>query len=296
VVGIVSERDVVRAVAEGGPEALKKPVSGFMTRDVLFAKPDGSVAYDFRGKLSFSWPRSPVQTPLNVGTEPYYPLFSYGYGLKYGTPHNLGALPEAAAANLAAGSPDMLVKSGRAATPWSLLLIDAIGEKVAADPAPATVSTAALRVARGDRNKQEDALVAIWSGIGKASLVAAADEPANFARQADDGMALRMELRVDDAPAGPVTLGVGSASALGRVDLTPALKAAHGKGWTTIAVPLSCFRKAGADLGAVTLPMVLTNSGKLTISLFSIAVAPGADETNAPPRKPRRRLSRQSRI
>ena len=250
--------------------------------DVLFAKPDGSVAYEFRGKLSFSWPRSPVQTPLNVGTEPYYPLFSYGYGLTYGTPHNLGALPEAAAANLAAGSPDMLVKSGRAATPWSLLLIDAIGEKVAADPAPATVSTAALRVARGDRNKQEDALVAIWSGIGKASLVAAADEPANFARQADDGMALRMELRVDDAPAGPVTLGVGSASALGRVDLTPALKAAHGKGWTTIAVPLSCFRKAGADLGAVTLPMVLTNSGKLTISLFSIAVAPGADETNCP--------------
>ncbi|MDE2183489.1 MAG: glycoside hydrolase family 3 protein [Alphaproteobacteria bacterium] len=65
--------------------------------DVLFSRADGSVAYDFRGKLSYSWPRAPDQTPLNVGTEPYYPLFSYGYGLTYGAPRNIGALPEAAA-------------------------------------------------------------------------------------------------------------------------------------------------------------------------------------------------------
>ena len=63
--------------------------------DVLFTKPDGSVAYDFRGRLSFSWPRAPDQTPLNVGTEPYYPLFAYGYGLDYAHPRNLGPLPEA---------------------------------------------------------------------------------------------------------------------------------------------------------------------------------------------------------
>ena len=63
--------------------------------DVLFSKPDGSVAYDFRGKLSFSWPRSPDQSPLNVGTEPYDPLFAFGYGLTYATPRNIGKLPEA---------------------------------------------------------------------------------------------------------------------------------------------------------------------------------------------------------
>lgn len=63
--------------------------------DVLFSKPDGSVAYDFRGTLSFSWPRAPDQTPLNVGTEPYFPLFAYGYGLTYETPRNIGLLPEA---------------------------------------------------------------------------------------------------------------------------------------------------------------------------------------------------------
>jgi CBS domain-containing protein len=43
VVGIVSERDVVRAVAEGGAAALTKPVSVCMTRDVHFAEPGETV-------------------------------------------------------------------------------------------------------------------------------------------------------------------------------------------------------------------------------------------------------------
>jgi len=43
VVGIVSERDVVRAVAERGADALGRPVSSCMTKDVLFAKPGETV-------------------------------------------------------------------------------------------------------------------------------------------------------------------------------------------------------------------------------------------------------------
>ncbi|WP_309604969.1 CBS domain-containing protein [Phenylobacterium sp.] len=43
VAGIVSERDVVRAMAEGGGSALEKPVSAVMTRDVLFAQPGETV-------------------------------------------------------------------------------------------------------------------------------------------------------------------------------------------------------------------------------------------------------------
>jgi CBS domain-containing protein len=39
VVGIVSERDIVRIIAESGAAALERPVSDCMTRDVLFADP-----------------------------------------------------------------------------------------------------------------------------------------------------------------------------------------------------------------------------------------------------------------
>src|SRR5437763_15751088 len=43
VVGIVSERDVVRALADGGGAALDKPVAKVMTKDVLFAQPGETV-------------------------------------------------------------------------------------------------------------------------------------------------------------------------------------------------------------------------------------------------------------
>lgn len=43
VVGIVSERDLVRAVAEEGASALSKPVASCMTSDVFFAEPGETV-------------------------------------------------------------------------------------------------------------------------------------------------------------------------------------------------------------------------------------------------------------
>jgi CBS domain-containing protein len=43
VVGIVSERDVVRIMAERGGAALSRPVADCMTRDVLFAEPGETV-------------------------------------------------------------------------------------------------------------------------------------------------------------------------------------------------------------------------------------------------------------
>ncbi len=43
--------------------------------DVLFGD------FKFVGKLSFSWPRSMDQIPINIGDKDYNPLFKYGFGL-----------------------------------------------------------------------------------------------------------------------------------------------------------------------------------------------------------------------
>ena len=43
VIGIVSERDIVRVVAEYGDAGLGRPVSACMTRDVIFAQPNETV-------------------------------------------------------------------------------------------------------------------------------------------------------------------------------------------------------------------------------------------------------------
>jgi beta-glucosidase len=35
------------------------------------------------GKLSFTWPRTMAQIPINVGDSPYDPLYAYDFGLTY---------------------------------------------------------------------------------------------------------------------------------------------------------------------------------------------------------------------
>ena len=63
--------------------------------DVLFRAPAGEAQRDFRGRLSFSWPRDPWQTAVNRGDDPYDPLFPYGFGLRYADgPINTPELPE----------------------------------------------------------------------------------------------------------------------------------------------------------------------------------------------------------
>ncbi len=63
--------------------------------DVLFARPDGSVRFDFRGRLPFSWPASP-RPPAVDGRPGEPPLFAFGYGLTYADDGYLARLPESA--------------------------------------------------------------------------------------------------------------------------------------------------------------------------------------------------------
>ena len=63
--------------------------------DVLLRTSAGDIQHDFRGKLSFSWPRDPWQTAVNRGDSPYDPLFPYGFGLRYADgASDLALLPE----------------------------------------------------------------------------------------------------------------------------------------------------------------------------------------------------------
>jgi beta-glucosidase len=67
--GIVEVADAIVAAWLPGTE-------GAGVADVVFGK------YPFTGKLSFTWPRSMAQIPINVGDAPYDPLFPFGHGLK----------------------------------------------------------------------------------------------------------------------------------------------------------------------------------------------------------------------
>jgi beta-glucosidase len=60
--------------------------------DVIFRNGAGAVNHDFRGKLSFSWPRHSTQLALNRNDRDYDALFAYGFGLTYRDRDQLGPL------------------------------------------------------------------------------------------------------------------------------------------------------------------------------------------------------------
>jgi beta-glucosidase len=81
VVVVVSGRPLILGEAVDMADALVAAwlpgTEGQGVADVLFGD------YKPTGKLSFTWPRSMAQIPINVGDARYDPLFAYGVGLTY---------------------------------------------------------------------------------------------------------------------------------------------------------------------------------------------------------------------
>ncbi|REA74601.1 1,4-beta-D-glucan glucohydrolase, partial [Staphylococcus pseudintermedius] len=83
--------------------------------DVLLRNASGKVQYDFHGKLAYSWPRTAVQTPLNVGQKDYHPQFAFGYGLTYEDNGDLGKLSEVSGLPANVAAPGVYLQRGKPA-------------------------------------------------------------------------------------------------------------------------------------------------------------------------------------
>ena len=235
--------------------------------DVLLRKPDGAVNYDFRGKLSFSWPASPTQTPLNVGDRDYEPLFAYGFGLTYRDKKELEALPVDFAAT-AASNVTLYFDKGRAPSPFHIL-VGEDGDEISADSPAGKTAKGGLTYRSIDRAAQDDSKSLVWREGAKAYVKIAGPEPIDLSRQTNGDMALSIDMRVDRAPSGPVMLSAECGEdCRGGLDISGHLSA-PGK-WRRLNVSLRCFAADGADMSAVTAPMRIEASGPFAISFSHI--------------------------
>jgi beta-glucosidase len=212
--------------------------------DVLIGDATGKARHDFEGRLSFSWPARPDQTPLNAGADDYAPLFPLGYGGSYagGTPA-VGALDESAAESEGAGEGRDLVSAGRAAAGFSLVLSEDGGARANVSGPRAALGSDAIVAVAVDRLAQEDTRRFEWNGPGAVRLEAGA----NAVPIETSGLVLEIVYAVDAAPTSPARLRLdcGEACRVG-LDVTQGLGIAAGKGWRTGRLDLSCFA-AGED-------------------------------------------------
>ena len=208
--------------------------------DMLFGKAE------FRGKLPYSWPKRPDQTPLNVGDPGYDPLFAYGFGLTTQDKGDLAPLPEDRGSG--GGDRNVLFARDKPTNGRKLTLgpDGALPDLIAAHPA--------------DRTAQEDSVRIVWTGRGKASA-ALAGAPVDLTREANGDVAVVIDLKVEGTPTAPVTIG--------GQDVTAQVKAlAASRQWDEIAVPLRCFR--GVDLTKVTQPLTIETAGRLDLTISGV--------------------------
>ena len=241
---------------------------------MLFRKPDGAVGYDFRGKLSFSWPR----TPLQFGTDtPGQPLFPLGYGLRDASDGTLQRLPEASGLPSAALIDNkVFFASGGPGSGWHWAVADDAGASPVARGIGASDS-GRLTLTAIDKAKQEDSRRLRWTGTGQATAEITGATAIDLTRQSNGQMALGFDFRVEEAPTADVTLGMGcGASCGGSVPITPDLRAASRGQWGHLEVPLACFASAGENMSRVLTPFTLQTTGKLTLSITNIRLESGA--------------------
>jgi beta-glucosidase len=226
--------------------------------DVLIGDATGKPRHDFHGRLSFSWPKSAAQTRLNVGREPYDPLFEYGYGLTCTDRRVVPALSEESGVSAAEWNIDKYFVGGRTHAPW----------RFETSPAVTTTNVDAGGLQEGGRRFA-------WTGEGRVAVVGSA--PIDLARLSNSDATLAMGYRVDERPTQPVRLSMScGAGCAATFDLTPVLNAAPPGQWQTLKVKLSSFRDAGATMSTVTEPLVLATTGRLVLSLHSVQL----DSTN----------------
>lgn len=245
--------------------------------DVLVGDARGAARRDFRGKLSFNWPSRPDQTLQDAGRPGHDPQFAFGYGLTYADRGSLPHLQEVALTT-AAGERGALLANGRGVNGWSLSLGDAAAPVVPATGSRAALTDGALTLEAVDHRRQEDARRLRWKGSAPAWAELRRETPLDLSREANGDVVLELGLKVDAAPAGPVSLSLVSASGEhGTAPVGPALSAAGPGAWTSVRVLLKCFGAAGADLAHVH-ALRLETAGALDVTVADARlsqIAPG---------------------
>lgn len=244
--------------------------------DVVLTKADGSVNFDVKGKLPFSWPASPAQSPLNVGDANYQPQFAYDFGLSYSDKIETAQLDETAAQLAAANTPEVApIFNQRVMNPWMLVLLDHVNNIL-----PVTSSRAelgAVVVSSEDKQVQEDSRRLQFNGSAKATVTLGSTTRTDFSAYAQSKGALVFDVKVNAKPSAKVSLGMYCGSdCLGELPITEQLNAATVGEWTSVSIALECFAKKRVKMDMVLAPFMLSTAGNLDISIYSVRIEKNA--------------------
>ena len=254
---------------------------GLAIADVLLANKDGSLQHDFKGKLSYSWPKSPTQAVLNRGDDDYAPLLPYGFGLTYGDEN---VLADNLNESFELDMDDVQVRKmfdGTMHAPWEMALLSG-GQYVNVSASVHTLGSLTFRTV--DKVVQEDAVKLTVDGTQPAELriVSKSHFREDMLSDLQAKAALSFEVKADDIDNASIKLGMnceGTADPEGScrayLDITEYLQQLPQGEWGEMSVDLACFTAQGIRLGDIVVPFALSMEGNVDLSVTNIASVPG---------------------
>jgi beta-glucosidase len=241
---------------------------GGYAMDVLFGQTDDGAAVDFKGALSYSWPQTAIQTPLNYDDENYDPLFAYGYGLSYANPKEVGTLPEDAGVELSQKNESNFFKAGKAVFPWEMVVGDASG-KTTVKTSKAESPAGNVKIFSADDGVQENIRTLEFTGPGRFEV---RGTPIDLRRQNTGDMAIYLRIRPETTTGNDsVRLGLDCGGTNCSVDnkLSTILQNTKAGEWAELSVKLSCMGDP-SSMEYVSAPVLIESDGSAKFSISDI--------------------------
>ncbi|MGR3812110.1 glycoside hydrolase family 3 N-terminal domain-containing protein [Jiulongibacter sp. NS-SX5] len=207
--------------------------------DVLFQT---DPSYDFKGKLSFTWPNTAVSYH-KAADRKANALFELGYGLNYASNETVGDLEEVSGLeNMGVESSDKFYQAGQPVAPWSLSMQTGdLVKQVSSFP----TSASGLIISKTDHNAQEDALRLKWTQAEETQFKVVSESAADLSRQSNGAMELTFSAKsFTDVPAA-VQIGMGCNEGDCNQMLDVQIKSGD---WQEYRLSLSCFDDLGVEM------------------------------------------------
>jgi beta-glucosidase len=237
----------------------------------------------FTGKLSYSWPATPCQTPLNAGDEGYAPLFELGYGLRNGQTATVPQLPEESVARCVDSggggtTTDELELFVRQDVPPYKSYIGSPdnwgGTELGNDPS-AVIAHTNIEARTSDVNVQQDARRITWKGGAGQYYLQAAE--ADLRPYLNSDGAIVFDTIVTKAPTQRVVISAHcvypcfSDAPMTKVFTDRADGLKH-----TIKVPLSCLDNGALEFDHINTPFLIYTEGAMEAAFANVRWVPGA--------------------
>lgn len=240
--------------------------------DVLLKGADGRHQYDFKGKLSFSWPDSPLQATVNKGDENYAPLLPYGFGLTYADENTLADnLNEDSGVNIDNLAP-LSIFNGAVVNPWRLFLKS---EHQQHQVVSNSVKFAGIEYRTEDKEIQEDAMSFVFTGTDKAIAEINSNFTEDKVAYIEANSALSFDYKVNSTPSSDFYIAMTCEHGCGgKINISNEIKTSPKNTWNKLSIDLRCFAEKGVDFARVTSPFSMQTQGSAAISIANVNFVP----------------------